>query len=301
MKAVLLTAYGDVDNLELSDVPEPTLGPKEVKVRVGAASINPVDCKLRRGELRAWMPLELPAILGRDAAGEVVEAGPGVNSLAVGDRVMGLVQRAYAEFVVGPAEAFAKMPPEMELDEAASLPLVGLTGVQLIEQAVGIKDGDVVLVTGAVGSVGRVAVFAAKQRGARVIAGVRASQTQLAEALDAESIVALDDAEQISHLPELDAIADTVDGQALEAVLGKLKTKGVLGTVLGEPPGARERGLTVRSLLTHPDSQRLAELGQSLAGGHLELPIRERFSLADVRLAHEAAEKPGTGKVVLLV
>src|SRR6266704_6246139 len=106
MKAVLLTGYGDIDKLELAEVPEPRPGRGEVKVRVAGTSVNPVDYKIRRGELRHAMTLELPAILGRDAAGEVVEVGAGVRELEVGDRVMGLVQHGYAELVVAPEESF---------------------------------------------------------------------------------------------------------------------------------------------------------------------------------------------------
>jgi NADPH:quinone reductase-like Zn-dependent oxidoreductase len=203
--------------------------------------------------------------------------------------------------VVAPADGFAKLLPELELAEAAALPLVGLTGAQLVEKAADVHDGDVVLVTGAVGSVGRVAVYTARQRGAKVIAGVRASQKQLAEALDAEAIVALDDAAELSHLPKLDAIADTVGGDVVEPVLGKLKPGGTVATVVGEPKGARERGLNVRTLLAEPDPKRLGELGEALARGHLELPIHERIPLAEVGRAHELAERGGIGKLVLLV
>jgi NADPH:quinone reductase-like Zn-dependent oxidoreductase len=301
MKAVLLTGYGDVDKLEVGIVPEPSPGPGQVKVRVVAASINPVDCKLRRGDLRSMMPLELPAILGRDVAGEVVQVGPGVTTLAVGDQVFGLVQHGYAETVVADVEAFARKPPELEAVEAAALPLVGLTGAQLMEETVDVKPGDVVLVTGAVGSVGRVAVFAAKRRGAKVIAGVRETQRDDARALDPEGIVALDDPREIAQLPPLDAIADTVNGEVIGKVLGKLKQGGVLGTVLGPPQGARERGIVVHTMLTHPDSRRLGELGESLAHGHLELPIDERFPLAEIRQAQKRAERHGVGKVLLVV
>jgi len=301
MKAVLLTGYGDVDNLEVSEVVDPPLLPGQVKVRVTATSINPVDYKIRRGDMRSWMPLELPTILGRDAAGEVIQVGDGVTTLEVGDRVLGVVDHAYAELVVAPAEAFAKVPPELDLTEAAALPLVALTGAQLIEEAVDPKDGDLVLVTGAVGSVGRFAVYAAKQRGARVIAGVRASQKQKAEALDAESIVALDDPEEVARLPKLDAIADTVDGQVIEGLLGSIKPGGVLGTVLAEPAGARARGLTVHAMLTHPDPARLGVMTEAVARGKLALPIGESFPLAEVRRAQQTAEQPGSGKVLLLV
>jgi NADPH:quinone reductase-like Zn-dependent oxidoreductase len=272
MKAVVLTEYGGVDKLVVTDVPEPAPGPHEVKVRVEAASINPVDYKLRRGDLRTIMPIELPTIPGRDVAGTVVEVGSDVSDLKVGDRVMGLVEHGYAEVVVALATAFAKVPEPVGAVQAAALPLAGLTGVQLVENAIEAKRGEVLLVTGAVGSVGRVAVFTAKQHGARVIAGVRGRQRLEAESLGADEIVALDDRRALDNLPLLDAIADTVDGDVVEALLPKLKRGGVLGTVLREPPGAEQRDISVRTMLVHPDAERLSELGEAVANGEFVLP-----------------------------
>jgi len=151
MKAVILTDYGGVDKLALTEVPEPFPGPREVKVRVEAAGINPIDYKVRRGDLRATMPLDLPTILGRDVAGTVVEVGSEVREFSVGDRVMGLVEHGYAEWVVAPASAFARVPDPVGTVQAAALPLAGLTGVQLVEDVVHVTEGEVVLVTGALG------------------------------------------------------------------------------------------------------------------------------------------------------
>lgn len=300
MKAVVLTEYGGVDKLVVRDVPEPQPGPHEVKVRVEAAGINPIDYKLRRGDLRATMPLELPTIPGRDVAGTVVEVGSDVTELKVGDRVMGLVEHGYAEMVVALAAAFAKVPDPVNAVQAAALPLAGLTGVQLVENTLEAKRGELVLVTGAVGSVGRVAVFTAKQRGARVIAGVRGRQRLAAESLGADQVVALDDRRAIDQLPLLDAIADTVDGDVVESLLPKLKQGGVLGTVLREPAGAEQRDISVRTMLVHPDAERLGELGESIASRELTLPVGRRYSLSDVRLAQRMAEQHGVGKVVLV-
>src|SRR4051812_5626424 len=152
MKAIVLTAYGDVDRLQLRDVADPTAGPNEIKVRMAGASINPIDWKLRSGAYHAHMPLQLPAILGRDASGTVVAVGPGVTAFAVGARVMGRVNATYAELVVGPTEAWTAVPPGMDLVDAGAYPLVLLTGAQLIEDAVRPNRGDQVLVTGATGS-----------------------------------------------------------------------------------------------------------------------------------------------------
>ena len=300
MKAVILTEYGGVEKLVVEDVPEPQPGPHEVKVRVEAAGINPIDYKLRRGDLRTIMPIELPTIPGRDVAGSVVAIGSSVADLKVGDRVMGLVEHGYAEMVVAPATAFAIVPEPVNAVQAAALPLAGLTGVQLVENTVEPKRGDLVLVTGAVGSVGRVAVFTAKQHGARVIAGVRGRQRLEAESLGADEIVALDDPKALDKLPLLDAIADTVDGDVVESLLPKLKRGGVLGTVLSEPAGAEQRDISVRTMLVHPDAERLRELGESVANGELTLPVERRYALSDVRMAQRVAERHGVGKIILV-
>jgi NADPH:quinone reductase-like Zn-dependent oxidoreductase len=300
MKAVLLTEYGNVDKLVVTQLPEPETGPGDVKVRVRGAGINPLDLSLRRGDLRTVMPLELPAILGRDVAGDVLEVGEEVTAFHVGDRVLGLVQGGYAEVVVAPAEAFAKIPEDMEPVAAAAVPMVALTGAQLVEEAVQPHAGDAVLVTGALGSVGRVAVFAARKRGAKVIAGVRAAQRELASSLDVDGVVALDDPDELARLPVVDAIADTVNGQVMESLLDKVRPRGVIGTVLNEPKGAHERELTVRTMLVHPDSRRLAEVARAVAQGEIALPIDGRYPLAEVRAAQELAGQHGIGKVVLV-
>ena len=301
MKAIVLSAYGDADQLKLQEVPDPKVGPNQIKVRVAAASVNPVDWKMRSGALQAFMPLQLPAILGKDAAGEVVEVGAGVAAFKIGARVMGRVSAAYAELVVGPADGWAEVPAALTLTDAAALPLVLLTGAQLTEEAVNPRPGDVVLVTGALGSVGRVAVFTAKLRGAKVYAGVRGSQKVSAAQLGAEGVVALDDAGDLATLPPLDGIADTVGGETAQKLLEKLKAGGTIGSIVGEPAGAKQRGFVVHAILTHSDAQRLATLGQAVADGKLVIPIARRFPLAQAAEAHKLTEKGAGGKVILTI
>jgi len=239
MRAVLLIGYGGVDELELREVAEPAAGPGELKVRVTASSVNPIDWKLRSGAYRQFSHLELPAILGRDVSGEVVDAGPGAGTIRVGTKVLGLVHRAYAEYVVDKESAWAELPASMGIIDAAALPLVVLTGSQLIDEAVRPRPGEVVLVTGAVGSVGRAAVFAALSRGAEVVAGVRGRQKEEARKLGVD-VVALDDDAELKGLPQLDAIADTVGAETVQKLIGKVKPGGTIGSVRGEPPGAKE-------------------------------------------------------------
>jgi NADPH:quinone reductase-like Zn-dependent oxidoreductase len=299
MRAVVLPSYGEAERLELREIAEPTPGPDEIKVHVAAAGINPIDWKLRSGAYKAYMPLDLPAILGRDVSGEVVAVGPHVTDFHVGERVLGVVKHGYADFVVAPVSAWAEVPAKLDLVDAAALPLVLLTGAQLVEDAAQIKKGDAVLVTGAVGSVGRVAVFAAKARGAVVWAGVRAEHEVEAAKLGVHGVVALDDERQIDALPELDALADTVGGQTTQMVLRKLKKGGRIGSVVGEPEGAKDRGFAVRAFLARPDSRRLAELVADVAAGELVIPIAKRFPLDEAAEAQRLAEQGGVGKVLL--
>jgi NADPH:quinone reductase-like Zn-dependent oxidoreductase len=302
MKAVVLTAYGDVDKLELRDLPNPRAGSDAIVVRMAGASINPVDLKMRSGAAKQRFPVEFPGILGRDVSGEVVEVGRGVTAFAVGDRVLGFVNGgAYAELVAAHAEAWAKIPSGLDVAEAGALPLILLTGAQLIEQAVKPPEGSVLLVTGATGSVGRAAVYAAKKRGATVWAGVRGSNRAEAAKLGADGVVALDDNADIAKLPTLDAIADTVGGETIQKLYGKLKAGGILGSVLGEPAGAKERGIVVHALMAHPDSAMLAKYAAAVAQGKLVIPIAKKLPLARAREAQTLVEKEHLGGKVLLL
>ena len=300
MKAIVLRDYGGIDQLELRDVPDPKPGAGEVVVKLAATSINPIDYKLRSGAARARMPLELPAILGRDIAGEVVELGSGVAGVRVGDRVLGLGMRSYAEKASIRADALAPIPQGLDPVAAAALPLVVTTGAQLVAHA-DPKAGQTMLVTGAAGSVGRVAVFVAKERGARVIAGVRKSQLDAARTLGADEVVAIDDDAELRRLPELDVIADTVSGETIGKLLPRLRKGGVLASVLGEPAAAKGKPFTVRAFMAQPDGKLLARYAESVAQGRLAIPIAERLPLAKAGEAQRLVEEHKVdGKILLL-
>jgi NADPH:quinone reductase-like Zn-dependent oxidoreductase len=301
MRAIILPAYGPASSFELRTLPDPAAGPGEIAVRMAGASINPIDLKQRSGAAARWIPLQFPAILGRDASGTVVAAGAGVTGFAPGARVFGRVPGgAYAEIVVGPAAGWAPVPENLDLADAGALPLVLLTGAQLAEEAAGAREGQNILVTGATGSVGRVAVFVAKARGANVFAGVRRKHAAAAAELGAKAVVAVDDDAEIAALPTLDAIADTVGGPTTQKLLAKVKAGGAIGSVVGEPEGAKARGLVVKPILTHDDAKRLVELARAVADGKLVIPIARRFPLAEAAAAHELAEHGADGKVLLL-
>lgn len=299
MKAVLLRGYGDVDQLSYEDVPDPKPGRGEVLVKMHGTSVNPADWKLRRGDFKGPTPLKFPVIPGYDLAGEVVALGPGVTDFIVGDQVMGLVSQSYAELVVCKADLLATIPPKLQAKQAAALPLVLLTGAQLIELGVQPKSGNLVLVTGAVGSVGRSAVHVALEHGARVIAGVRATQKSEAEELLTDRIVALDEKQEIAELGELDAIADTVGGEVIASLIPHIRKNGVLATVVGKPDAAKGRDLRVVTVFAKPDAKRLERLAHDVADGKFSIPIGKELRLADVREAQRLAERGGIGKVVM--
>ncbi|HTU50620.1 MAG TPA: NADP-dependent oxidoreductase [Acidobacteriaceae bacterium] len=300
MKAVQLHAYGGVDQLFYEDVPDPKPGPGELLVKVAATSVNPIDWKLRRGDRKDAMPLKLPAILGRDVAGTVLSLGSGTQGFKVGDRIMGLVNRAYAEFLVAKPEDLTHIPDGLNTDDAAALPLVVLTGSQLIEDGVRPKPGQTVLVTGAVGNVGRTAVYVARKHGMKVIAGVKASQQKEAETLGSGQVVALDDDKAIAALGQVDAIADTVGHDVIQKLMPHIRANGVLATVVGAPAGSQGKDFRVQQVWSHPDSKRLHELAEAVAKGEFSIPIAKRMKLSQVREAQTIAEAGGVSKILLI-
>ena len=301
MKAIVLHEYGGPDKLKYEDVPDPVAGEGQLLVRVTSTSVNPIDIKLRSGAFKDFMPLTFPAILGNDFSGLVRVVGAGVTGFAPGDKVMGVADSSDAELVAANANATIKVPEGLDPVEAAALPVVTMTGEQLITLGTGIQKGQTVLVTGALGSVGRSAVWTAKKAGAIVIAGVRGSQIKAAEALGADQVLALDDAAAMEKLGFIDAVADTVGGSTAETVLGKVKPGGVFASVVGGPANAKlHPTIRVESVVMHPDILALKTLAENVAAGRLVIPIDRILPLEDVAEAHTAAAKGGIGKILLL-
>jgi NADPH:quinone reductase-like Zn-dependent oxidoreductase len=301
MNAVVLHEYGGPDKLKYESYPDPVAKKGEVLVRVTASSVNPIDYKMRSGAMKQFFPLEFPAILGRDISGIVREVGEGVSGFAPGDRVMALTQKTYAELVVVKATDLAHVPEKLDLAEAAALPLVTLTGEQLITRGTKIQAGQTVLVTGAIGGVGRSAVWTAKKAGAIVIAGVKKSQLKQAATLGADVVLALDDSAAIEKLGFVDGVADAVGGETAAKLLGKVKQGGVFASVLG-PPSYAKMHPTVRiePVVAVPDVKTLQAMAEDVVAGKLKIPIDRMVALADAAQAHAAAEKGGIGKILLL-
>lgn len=284
--------------MRYEDVPTPKPGPDEVLVKLAATSVNPIDWKIRRGDFR--MALQFPIILGRDLAGEVVETGANVSKWKPGQKVMGMVSGTYAEFVSAPSEALTPIPDGLDAEQAGVLPLVTTTGAELIER-VGPKRGETLLVTGALGNVGRAAIYVAKQRGARVIAGVRDRQKKQAESLGADQVIAIDSDFEIESLPELDAIADTVDGEVIAKLIPKLKRGGVLGSVLGKPKAAEGKEIRVEAFSAQPDPERLRKLAEAVRDRTFSIPVVRKFKLSEAGKAQTLSEQGSVdGKIALV-
>jgi NADPH:quinone reductase-like Zn-dependent oxidoreductase len=299
MKAILLHGYGSVDQLVYEEVPIPLAGAGEVLVKMASTSVNPIDYKIRRGDMQDIMPLQLPFIPGYDLAGQVVALGEGVTSVKLDAMVMGVAEHTYAEYVVCKAEVLAPIPAGLDPNEAGAFPLVLQTGAQLIELGVAPRSAVRLLITGALGSVGRTAVHVAKQHGAHVIAGVRSNQRAEAEKLGVDEVVAVDDERQLSSLNELDAVADTVGREVIDRLIPHIRKNGVLATVIGRPKSADGRDLQVHEVWSEPDAKRLEKLAGELARGEFTIPISKRFKLAEISQAHALAEKGGGGKIVI--
>ena len=300
MKAIVVHEYGGPEVLKFEDYPDPVPGRGEVLVRVAAASVNPIDYKRRAGLTKDFYPIHFPGLIGVDMAGTVVEVGPGVEEFGAGNRVFAMADNTYAELCVVKADALADVPEGLDLILAAALPLVTVTGNQLLS-ATGVKAGKTVMVVGAVGNVGRSAVFTAKDRGAIVIAGVLKRQVEEAKTLGADQVVATDDDTAIANLPPLNAVADTVGGRTAEKLIAKVKPGGVFATVLEAPQSAAYYpSVKVVPVFSHFDRATLQFMAEAVRDAKLVIPIAEELPLSEAAEAQARAEKGGIGKILLV-
>ena len=300
MKAVVVHQYGGPEVLKFEDYPDPVPGPGEVLVRVAATSVNPIDYKRRAGLTKDFYPLKFPGLIGVDMAGTVIKIGPGVEGFSVGDHVFAMADNTYAELCVVKAAILAKVPKGLDLIQAAALPLVTTTGNQLL-LATGIKAGQIVLVVGAAGNVGRSAVFTAKDLGAIVIAGVLKRQTDEAKTVGADHVVATDDDTAIANLPPLDAVADAVGGRTAEKLIAKVKAGGVYASVVGAPHNAAKYpSVKVVPVFSKFDRKTLEFMAEAVRDGKLIIPISQKLPLSEAAEAQAEAEKGVSGKILLV-
>ncbi|WP_017160333.1 alcohol dehydrogenase catalytic domain-containing protein [Xanthomonas phaseoli] len=298
MKAVLLKSYGGVDQFSIADVPMPKPGPGEVLIKIAASAVNPFDLLLRQGFMAQYVPLPLPAILGGDAAGTVVALGTGVTGWAVGDRVVADFaangKGAHAEYGVLPASSIARLPASLGFEQGAALVKAGLTGRQTVD-ALGVKAGQRVLVSGGLGAVGRVAIQYLRQLGAQPVAGVRPQRIAKARELAGE---ALDITAQVDA-PAFDfgiSAAAPVAGQ----LIAQVRDGGRVVSIVPVPEGANANDrVTIQEIYHRTDAATLDAVLDAAVRGELVVPIARTFTLEQLGDAQQAAAAGAQGKIVL--
>src|SRR5580704_5896429 len=304
MRAVVLHEYGGPEELKFEDhVPEPQISGSTVLIAAAAASVNPIDWKVRSGMRKNDFPLSFPAILGRDVSGVVRSVGANVRHFKAGDRVLAFSNATYAELVAVDDSDVTHLPDGVDLADAAAIPLIALTGDQLVRLATNVKKGQVVLITGALGSVGRAAVHTAKKIGAQVIAGVRGKDLDGARLLGVSDVLAIDDDKAIEKFRMVDAIADTVGGDVAAKLIEKVKQNVFFGYASMLPESAASLNPTVKiaRVRAQPNPSKVREFADDVRDGRFVLPIGRRMPLRDAAEAHVLGEKGGIGKILLLV
>ncbi len=313
MKAVALDRFGPPSVLTLRDLPVPRIGPGEVLIEVHAAGVGSWDPWIREGSSgEAKRPSHL--VLGSDGAGYVVARGARVRRLAVGDRVwayefMNPKGGFYAEYAAVKADHAAPVPPGLDLLEAGAAVATGLTALQGIDDALGVRRGETVLVFGASGSVGTLAVQLAKRHGARVIATATGREAAaLVRRLGAAEVIDARKDEEIERLrslaPEgLDAVLALAGGDKLERCLELVRPRGRVAYPNGVEPAPRRRsGISVRAYDAIAGAREMARFGRAATEARLRVPVQNAFPLADAPEAHARVEEGHVlGRIALRV
>lgn len=313
MRAVSFGRYGGTDVLEEAQLPVPEPGPGQVRIRVAAAAVNPADWRLRSGQFRWVLRLRLPFVPGSDLAGVVDAVGPDVGrQLSTGDPVFGMQEMklggGYAEYAVVPATQVTRAPAGVTLGEAASVPMSGLTALQVLRRAE-VRPGHRLLVYGASGGVGTFAVQIARALGARVTAVTSARNTGLVADLGADEVLDRAGADLTAYAGRFDVVLDAVNALPFRRSRALLRPGGTAATVnpfaekLAPDVLARTRGgRTLRSVTVRPRGADLDTLAGWLATGQVRPVIERTYPLADADRAHRHSETGRTrGKLVLVV
>jgi NADPH:quinone reductase-like Zn-dependent oxidoreductase len=304
-KAVQFDQYGDVDVLEVRDVPRPIPGRGEVLVEVKAAGINPGEAMIRKGVLRDRFPATFPSGQGSDLAGVVAEIGADVETVAMGDAVIGFThQRAsQAEFVVVPTDQLTPKPDTVTWDVAGGLFVAGTTAYAAV-RAVALKPGETVAVAGAAGGVGTIAVQLAKRAGATVL-GIAGPSND--EWLTAHGVVPVNYGDGLADrlrnaAPDgrIDALLDFFGGGYVELAVTELGIEPQRVDTIIDFPAIERFGVRGEGNADAADATVLAELADLIAAGELEVPVAEVYPLDQVKEAYRTLERRHTrGKIVL--
>ncbi|KOV91195.1 NADP-dependent oxidoreductase [Streptomyces sp. NRRL B-3648] len=307
MKGISYRRYGGPEVLEYGELRDPKVGPDQVLVKVRAAAVNPVDWKCREGYLDPLLDAVFPVVPGWDVSGVVVRPGAAVTEFAAGDEVIGYVREdflsrgTFAEYVAAPVRTLARKPSGLSFEEAAGLPLAGLTAYQVLVKALEVKQGETVLVHAAAGGVGSLAVQIAVHLGARVIGTAGERNHDHVRALGGEPVAYGDGlAERVRALaPEgVEAVFDTVGGDTLKTSANLLAPEGRLASI-ADPEVVAYGG---RYCFVRPDAEDLRHLAHLADQGVVTVHVQQTFPLARAADAHRLSQEGHTrGKIVVTV
>lgn len=332
MKALILKRYGKSDQLAFVDISKPAIEPDEMLVKVHAAGLNPIDYMIPKGIFKAILKFKLPATMGSDLAGVVIEVGSRVTRFKPGDAVFAsifdLSTGALAEFAVVPENAAAIKPTNLDFVQAASIPMVGLTSWQALKERADLKPGQKVFIPAGSGGIGTFAIQLAKHLGAKVGTTTSTGNVALVQSLGADEVVDYKKQEFEDVLRDYDAVLGTVRGDGLEKSLRILKPKSKVVSLIGPPDAAfarargmnflmkfvfglisgkiireaEKRGVEYSFLFMHPDGYQLAEIGKLLDAGHIHPVIDKVFPFDHTKEALAYLEEGrAKGKVVIKI
>ena len=302
MKAIKIEQYGDESVLQLVDVPKPEPARDEVLIQVYAASVNPMDWKIRDGA-GARFGMHLPIFLGGEIAGVVAQVGAGVTALRVGDEVYGMVKTGgYADYALAKLEEVVRKPATLDFPHAAAIPLAALTAWQALFDVAKLQEGQKVLITAAAGSVGALAVQLAKAKGALVTGLASGANEAFVWALGVDAFVDYTAQPFEELVTDMDVVFDVVGGEVFERSFQCVKKGGVLVTAVAFPTPEQEarHGVTATRVFCQPNRQELEEISQLVEANRLQAHVAQVFPLPQVGAAQKLSKEGHTrGKIIL--
>ncbi len=308
MKAVRVHAYGGPEVLRYEDAPRPKPGPGELLIRVHAAGVNPVDWKVRAGDLKEMFNYPMPYTPGWDVSGVVEAAGAGATRFRKGDEVFSFPDHprygAYAEYMTVKETELAPKPKTLDHVHAAAVPAAALTAWQGLFDVGGLRAGQKALVHGAAGGVGGFAVQLAKWKGARVIGTASARNQEFLRQLGADEAIDYAAVKFEESARDVDVVFDTIGGETQARSWQTLKKGGMLVSTVS-PPSAEEaarRGARQGMISVQPNATQLAEIAGLIDAGRVKVSVEAVLPLSEARRAHEMSQTGHTrGKIVLRV
>ena len=303
MTTALVSRYGGNDAVELASVAIPAPGPGEVLVKVQAAGVNPIDWKIRDGAGER-LGLSLPILLGGELVGTVDAIGPGVDRLAEGERVFGMVRSgAFSDYALAKAADMVPAPERLDVLQAAALPLAGTTAWQALFDEAKLEAGQRLLITNSSGGVGSLAVQLAKARGAHVTAVTSARNADFVRSLGADEIIDYTSQRFDAAANGMDVVLDTLGGDSFQRGFATLRPGGILVTVVAFPEGEAERfGVRATRSFTRPNAQSLAAIRDLADAGRLTPHVERVFPLSEIRDALTLSQGGhARGKIILSV